>query len=65
MVADYAGLNLYEVEELDYIDYLALRRDAFIYKLNQSEEGRKYLDNAWRLEQTNPDRKSLREKFKH
>lgn len=62
-MADYTGLNIYQVEELDYIDYLILRRDAFIDKLNQSEEGRKYLDKAWRLEQTEPDRDSLRAKF--
>lgn len=64
-MADYTGLNIYQVEELDYIDYLILRRDAFIDKLNQSEEGRKYLDKAWRLEQTEPDRDSLRAKFRN
>lgn len=31
--------------------------------LNQTEKGREYLDDAWRLEQTKPDRKKLREKF--
>lgn len=31
--------------------------------LNRTEKGREYLDNAWRLEQTKPDRKKLREKF--
>lgn len=53
-----------QIQELDYIDYLTLRRDAFIYKLSQTEEGRDYLDKAWRLEQTAPDRDSLRSKFK-
>lgn len=52
-----------EVEELDYLDYLLYRRDAFIYRMSQSEKGQEYLDNAWRLEQTEPDRKSLRNKF--
>ena len=50
-----------EIEELDYLDYLMYRRDAFIYR--QTEKGEKYLDNAWRLEQTEPDRKGLRNKF--
>lgn len=63
MVARYTGLNIFEVEELDYLDYLRYRRDAFIYQMSQSEEGREYLNNAWRLEQTKPDKKSLREKF--
>lgn len=63
MVSRYTGLNFLEIEELDYIDYLRYRRDSFIYFLNQTEEGREYLDNAYRLEQTAPDRKGLRERF--
>lgn len=63
MVSRYTGLNMIEVENLDYIEYLAYRRDAFIYKLSQTEKGREYLNNAYRLEQTAPDRKSLRDQF--
>lgn len=49
-----------DVNELDYIDYLTYRRDAFIYKQSQTEHGREYLENAFRLEQTKPDRQKLR-----
>lgn len=52
-----------EVEELDYIDYLRYRRDAFIYFMSQTEKGEEYLDNAYRLELTAPDKKSLRQQF--
>ena len=52
-----------EVEELDYLDFLRYRRDAFIYLMSKSKEGEEYLNNAWRLEQTAPDRDRLREKF--
>ena len=52
-----------EVEELDYFDYLQYRRDAFIYSLSKTEQGQEYLDNAYRLEQTEPDRKSLKKRF--
>ena len=62
-MASYTGLSMPDVEELDYIDYLTYRRDAFIYRMSQTEEGEKYLKNAWRLEQTKPDRGKLREKF--
>lgn len=31
--------------------------------LEGSEEGREYLDNAWRMEQTKPDRAALRKQF--
>ena len=64
LVAEYTGLTLYDVRELDYIDYLLLRRDAFIHKMNQTEKGREYLDNAWRMEQTQPDRAALRRKLR-
>lgn len=63
LVSRYTGLNMLEIEELDYIDYLRYRRDSFIYFLNQTEKGQEYLDNAWRLEQVNPERQKLREQF--
>lgn len=63
MVADYTGLTMLEVENLDIVIYLSYRRDAFIYKLSQTEKGREYLNNAYRLDQTKPDRKSLRDQF--
>lgn len=53
-----------EIEELEYIDYLQYKRDAFIHSCNHSEEGRKYLENARTLMQTEPDRKRLRELFR-
>ena len=62
-MAEYAGLSLVEVWDLDYIQYLIWRRDAFIHMLSRSEEGQEYLDNAWRMEQTKPDRVGLRKKL--
>ena len=63
LVAEYTGLNILEVESLDYIEYLMYRRDAFIYKMSQTEKGQEYLNNAYRLEQSKPDREALRQKF--
>jgi hypothetical protein len=62
-VSAYTGLNFFEVAQLDYLQYLVWRRDAFIYLFSRTEEGQEYLDNAWRLEQVEPDRAALREKF--
>ena len=62
-MAEYAGLSLIEVWELDYIQYLIWRRDAFIHMLSRTEAGQEYLDNAWRMEQTEPDRSGLRNKL--
>lgn len=63
LVSKYVGISIIEVNQLDYIDYLQYRRDAFIYKMNQTDKGQEYLDNAYRLEQTKPDRKALKNKF--
>lgn len=63
MVAQYTGLSIPQVRELDYIQYLVWRRDAYIHMLNQSEAGQEYLENAWRMEQTAPDRAGLRKKL--
>lgn len=52
-----------EIEELEYIDYLQYRRDAFIHEMNKTEEGREYLENAYTLTQTKPDRIKLRSLF--
>lgn len=52
-----------EVLALDWYQYLIWRRDAFLYTMNQTKEGQEYLDNAWRMEQTEPDRQRLRKKL--
>lgn len=62
-VIDYANLSYLELKELNYIEYLILLRDSVIYKLNTTENGREYLENAWRLTRTEPERNKLRDKF--
>jgi hypothetical protein len=52
-----------DVYNLPLIEYLTYRRDAFIYLLGKSESGQEYLKNAWRCEQTEPERGKLRAKF--
>lgn len=49
--------------ELDLIEFLCYRRDAVIFKLQQTEEGQEYLENAYRLTQTAPDIQKLRDRF--
>lgn len=60
---DYAGLNYLEVQDLPMDIWHLLLHDAYIHRLNQSEKGQAYLNEAWILEQTKPDRKSLRKRF--
>ncbi len=64
LVSEYTGLNFLEIEKLNYLTYLTWRRDAFIHKMNQTEKGQEYLDNAWRMEQTEPDRAALRKQMR-
>lgn len=62
-MAQYANMALPDVCNLLLDDYMLLLRDAFIARKLQSEDGREYLDNAWRLEQTEPDMDGLRSTF--
>lgn len=56
---DYTGLHFKQIDELLYEEFLLYRRDAYIYHLQQTEEGRKYLQNCFLFEKTEPDRVSL------
>lgn len=63
MVAEYAGVPLLQVQEMDIFTFWALLRDGIIYNNAQTKKGRKWLENAWRLTQTEPDTKKLHQKF--
>ena len=63
-MAEYTGLTFFEVSQLNYLQYLVWRRDAYIHMLSRTEAGQEYLDNAWRMEQQAPDRAALRKKLK-
>lgn len=63
LVAEYTGLNFLQVGELNYGEYLFWLRDAYIHGLNLTEDGRQYLDDCWRMEQTKPDRAKLHQKL--
>ena len=64
LVIDYLNITIFDVQEMPIDLYLYFMRDANIHKLMQTKEGREYLDNCWRMEQTKPDRKKLREKMR-
>lgn len=63
LVYKYSGLSFDEIEELPIDMFFLLLRDAFIFEKSKTEEGREYLEDCWILEQTEPDRNALREKF--
>lgn len=63
MVQEYTGLSMCDVEELNIIDYRVFLRDAVIYNCMKSDAGREFLERCWLLEQREPDREALRNKF--
>lgn len=64
LISEYSGISMYDIQSLPLDEYFILRRDAFIHQMEQTEEGREYLNTAHRLEQTEPDRTALRRKLK-
>lgn len=64
LVIDYLNITIFDVQEMSIDLYLYFMREANIHRLMQTKEGREYLDNCWRMEQTKPDRKKLREKMR-
>jgi len=60
---DYTGLDIWKIQNMPIDIYLFFMREAFIYENLQTEVGKEYLENCWRIEQTEPERKKLREKF--
>ena len=64
LVIDYLNITISDVQDMPIDLYLYFMREANIHRLMQTKEGREYLDNCWRMEQTKPDRKKLREKMR-
>lgn len=64
MVSEYTGFNFKIINELEAFEFWLYLRDSIVYKYMQTEEGKEYLENCWRIEQTKPDRKSIRNKMK-
>lgn len=64
IICDYTGYTFKDIDDLVVFEYWLLLRDAVIFNNMQTEEGKEYLDNCWIMEQTQPDRKKIRETFK-
>lgn len=63
-IAKYCNISIFDVEELNLVEFLFYYREAVIYNCMQTEDGKEYLKNSYRLQQTEPDREKLREKYK-
>lgn len=65
LVCEYTLLDFNQVVELDCYTFRILLRDSIIYKLRQTEDGVDYLENAYILSQSSPNKALLRDKFKN
>lgn len=63
MVSEYTGLSFNEVVELDCYTFKVLVKDSFIEMMSRTKEGREYLEDAYYITLTAPDKKSLRKHF--
>lgn len=63
VVADYLGISMLEVGQLCIVDYLALRREAFIVQMSKTKEGKEYLENAKAFASTEADYAGLRKEL--
>ncbi len=61
---DYLHINIFDIQDMQIDHYLYFMRQAFISENSKTKDGREYLKNCWRMEQTKPDRKKIREKIR-
>lgn len=60
VIADYLGMTVADVLEFDVVDFLALRREAFIAEMSKSKDGRAYLQNCKLYESEDADYDAVR-----
>ncbi len=63
LVYEKFGIPIDKALELDNLTFNKLLRDALCLRFRETEEGRQYLKDCWRLQQTEPDIKAI-EKYK-
>ena len=61
MVKDYTGIDFLRIGELSVFDFWRYLHDAVIWNNSQTEDGRKYLENAYNYKQDKPDKNGLKE----
>lgn len=63
-ISRYSGLNFQEILNLPYSYFLLLNRESWIESYMMAEGGSEILKTLWRLQQTEPDLKKVRERIK-
>lgn len=60
IIAEYLGTTVMDVMDLDLVDFLALRREAFIASMSKTQDGRAYLENCKMFEAEDADYDAVR-----
>lgn len=63
IVSDFTGYGFDRLEDLTVFEFWALLHDAVVYNCQQTESGKKYLEQCWAHDQTEPDRNALLKYF--
>lgn len=53
-------MNFKEILNLGMGEYLIYKKEAWLYSLKQTEEGRKFLKTLWKLQQTEADTSAIK-----
>lgn len=61
-MSEYAKCSIFDLNLLPLPIYLLIKRDSWIDSMNSTESGREALKDFWRLSQTKPDLKKIRER---
>lgn len=61
-MAEYCNIPLFQVYEMDVFTFWTVLHDVIVYNRSQTKEGRKWLRNAWRIRQTEPETEKLHRK---
>ena len=60
LMYDYCGMSFDALCSLDFITFRRLFADAYIHKLKQTEDGKRYLEDCYIQLQTQPDKEAIR-----
>lgn len=63
-VADYTLLSFNEIYRLDVFTFWGYLHDCVVWRCEQTEKGREYLEKAYYNSQTEPDREALKNKIR-
>lgn len=59
MIYEKFGVPIDKAMELDILTFNKLLRDSIVIAYSETKDGREYLEDCWRMNQTEPDFEAL------